>query len=166
LNLLIYMYIIEAFIAIILNQTPNSRHSVYYATLFALYSFKLHAAFINVVDYILQRYIQKAPVALNSFCCSIHLKATLRQEWASEWLSNTSTSLFSFFSTTSNISSSVNVLHNEVSSTLTNCSTSSPGKSLSQSVDWITHSSLYPRSIFHDTCNVDPEIELDAFRII
>ncbi|KRZ02109.1 hypothetical protein T11_826, partial [Trichinella zimbabwensis] len=61
LNLLIYMYIIEAFIAIILNQTPNSRHSVYYATLFALYSFKLHAAFINVVDYILQRYIQKAP---------------------------------------------------------------------------------------------------------
>ncbi|KRZ69579.1 hypothetical protein T10_2593, partial [Trichinella papuae] len=29
LNLLIYMYIIEAFIAIILNQTQNSRHSVY-----------------------------------------------------------------------------------------------------------------------------------------
>ncbi|KRZ11468.1 hypothetical protein T11_2634, partial [Trichinella zimbabwensis] len=28
------------------------RHSVYYATLFALYSLKLHAAFINVVDYI------------------------------------------------------------------------------------------------------------------
>ncbi|KRZ69785.1 hypothetical protein T10_1714 [Trichinella papuae] len=50
------------FIAVILNQTPNSRHSVYYATLFALYSVKLHAAFINVVDYILQRYIQKAPV--------------------------------------------------------------------------------------------------------
>ncbi|KRZ13585.1 hypothetical protein T11_13454 [Trichinella zimbabwensis] len=48
-------------ITVILNQTLNSRHSVYYATLFALYSVKLHAAFINVVDYILQRYIQKAP---------------------------------------------------------------------------------------------------------
>ncbi|KRZ14503.1 hypothetical protein T11_13262, partial [Trichinella zimbabwensis] len=68
---------------------------------------------------------------LDSFCCSIHLKATLRQEWASKWLSSsfalsdTLKSLFSFFSTTSSISSSVNVLNNGVSSTVINCLTSS-----------------------------------------
>ncbi|KRX42631.1 hypothetical protein T09_15002, partial [Trichinella sp. T9] len=61
------MYIIEAFIVVILNLTPNNRHSVYYATLFAPYSLKLHAAFINVVDYILQRCIQKSPGLLLLF---------------------------------------------------------------------------------------------------
>ncbi|KRZ97032.1 hypothetical protein T08_15022 [Trichinella sp. T8] len=48
------MYIIEALIAVILNQMQNNRHSIYYATLFALYSLELHTAFINVVNYILQ----------------------------------------------------------------------------------------------------------------
>ncbi|KRY45878.1 hypothetical protein T03_1847 [Trichinella britovi] len=56
-----YMYIIETFIAVILNQTQNSRHSIYYATLFAIYWLQLHAALIYLVDYILQRLIQKAP---------------------------------------------------------------------------------------------------------
>ncbi|KRX42574.1 hypothetical protein T06_17045 [Trichinella sp. T6] len=48
------MYIIEALIAVILNQMQNNRYSIYYATLFALYSLELHTAFINVVNYILQ----------------------------------------------------------------------------------------------------------------
>ncbi|KRX54197.1 hypothetical protein T09_10552 [Trichinella sp. T9] len=46
---------------VILNQTQNSRHSIYYATLFAIYWLQLHAALIYLVDYILQRLIQKAP---------------------------------------------------------------------------------------------------------
>ncbi|KRZ76502.1 hypothetical protein T10_6287 [Trichinella papuae] len=53
--------IIEALLAVILNQTRNSRYSLYYLILFALYSLKLQAEFNNGVDSIFQYYIQKPP---------------------------------------------------------------------------------------------------------
>ncbi|KRZ72392.1 hypothetical protein T10_5979 [Trichinella papuae] len=47
-NFLKCMYIIEAFIAVILNQTRNSGYSVYYATSFALYSLKLYERLLTL----------------------------------------------------------------------------------------------------------------------
>ncbi|KRZ73299.1 hypothetical protein T10_11911, partial [Trichinella papuae] len=75
------IYIIEALLAVILNQTRNSRYCLYYLILFALYSLKLQAEFINTVDCIFQRYIQKAPGSFSILqICLINIREVEEKE--------------------------------------------------------------------------------------